>query len=35
VRGVSDETIDEYMFWSRIILEIINRSNLYKGLRIN
>jgi hypothetical protein len=35
VRGVSDETIDEYMFWSYIILEIINRSDLYKELRVH
>lgn len=35
VRGVSDETIDEYMFWSRLILEIINRNDLYKELRVH
>jgi hypothetical protein len=35
VRGVSDESIDEYMFWSRLILEIINRNDLYKELRVH
>jgi hypothetical protein len=33
VRGVSDESLDEYMSWSHTILEVVNRNDLYKDLR--
>jgi hypothetical protein len=35
VRGVSDESLDEYMSWSLTIFEIINRNDLYKDLRVH
>lgn len=33
VRGVSDESLDEYMSWSHTILEIVNRNDLFRDLR--
>ncbi len=33
IRGVSDESLDEYVSWSHMILGIINRNNLYSDLR--
>jgi hypothetical protein len=33
IRGVSDESLDEYVSWSHTILGIINRNNLYGDLR--
>jgi hypothetical protein len=33
VRGVSDESIDEYVSWTYTIVAIINRNDMYKELR--
>jgi hypothetical protein len=33
IRGVSDESLDEYVSWSHTILGIINGNNLYSDLR--